>query len=68
MFMGFLWRIAIKTNLKWDKWKRIETSDCCILHIILHYITKPISVRRIQENTEDEYKTDIYVFTFKKNL
>lgn len=57
--MGFLWRIAIKTNLKQVKWKRIETSDCSVLHIILHYITKPISVRRIQENTKDEYKTDI---------
>lgn len=38
---------------------RIETSDCCILHMILHYITKPISVKGIQENTKDEYKTDI---------
>lgn len=47
---------------------RIETSDCCILHMILHYITKPISVKGIQENTKDEYKTDMYVFTFKKNL
>lgn len=43
-------------------------SDCCILHIILLYIIKPISLRRIQENTKDEYKRDIYTFTFKKNL
>lgn len=48
--------------------KRIETSDCCILHIILHYITEPISVKGTQENTEEEHKTDMCVFTFKKNL
>lgn len=59
MFVSFLWRIAIKTNLKQVKQKRIEMSECCILHIILHHIAKPMAVRRIQENTKDEYKTDI---------
>lgn len=43
-------------------------SDCCILHIILLYITKPISLRRIQENTKDVYKRDIYIFLHLRRI
>lgn len=35
---------------------RIETSDCCILHMILRYITKPISVKGIQETPKMNIK------------